>query len=791
MNFFDISPTALRRWAVAALVLPALLLVGTVMPGAAQQTAAIRGLVSDQAGAAVAGAKVELVGAGAVLRGAATDAAGRFRFEGLDSGEYVVRVTVADFLPIERPVTVRASASVVVDVRLEALELSGFVVTATRLRAEIEAQRALTPGGVTVVEGDDLFRRPVNGLADMLRYVPGVWAESSAGGDELFISSRGSNLDAIDYDRNGVKLLQDGLPITAADGNNHNRVVDPLSVRYAVAARGANALTYGASTLGGAIDFVSPTARNSAPVSVLFNSGSHGPFNGRATVGAAGERLDGLLTVEGRQWDGYRDHSSQKRWGLYSNAGWKVSDAVDVRVFGTYLDNSLLLPDALTRDEVSADPNQASSAALGGNYGKDLTSARAAARLTWTPGANRSLMVGVSYEAQSLYHPIVDKILVDFDGDGPMPPVEVFSLLIDTDHRDLGAVVRYGHVVGAHDLVMGVNYGSGSVEGGNYLNDGGRPNGLREHVDNRAEGIEAYLMDRWRASDRWTLVFGAQYVGAGRDVRTTDATSGAVNNPKRRYEAINPRVGAIASLTPSVEAYGNVSRLFEAPTTFQMEDDVRGGDATLEPMSGRVAEVGLRSTPSQSLGTRWTWDITGYYSLIRDEILSVDDPDAPGTSLTTNVDRTVHAGIEALGSVSIPVGDRHRIDPLVSLTINRFRFDDHPVYSNNSLPAAPTFAARGEALYRHAGGMHFGPTFDFVGKRYADFTNTYPVDGYALFGLRTGWSTQRWELFGEVRNVLDTDYIATVRVHNSAATGARALYPGSPRSVYIGARFSY
>ena len=49
----------------------------------------------------------------------------------------------------------------------------------------------------------------------------------------IFFSSRGSNLDATDYDMNGIKLLQDGLPITTADGNNHNRVIDPLSARYA------------------------------------------------------------------------------------------------------------------------------------------------------------------------------------------------------------------------------------------------------------------------------------------------------------------------------------------------------------------------------------------------------------------------------------------------------------------------------------------------------------------------------------------------------------------------------
>ncbi|MEQ1855702.1 MAG: TonB-dependent receptor, partial [Longimicrobiales bacterium] len=279
------------------------------------------GLVSDPNGAPVTGAQVELVSVVTAARTAATEGTGRYRFTGLPAGDYTVRITVPGFLPVERTVAVTAAAAVVVDVQLDVIMIGGIVVNAEQQLAEIEAQRALTPGGVTILDVEDLTRRPINGLADMLRYVPGVWAESSAGADELFMSSRGSNLDATDYDKNGIKLLQDGLPVTSADGNNHNRIIDPLSASYAVVARGANALTYGASTLGGAMDFISPTARNTPGVSGVFNSGGYGPFNGRVSLGATSGSVDGLVTVEGRSWDGFRDHSSLKRWGVYANSG--------------------------------------------------------------------------------------------------------------------------------------------------------------------------------------------------------------------------------------------------------------------------------------------------------------------------------------------------------------------------------------------------------------------------------------------------------------------------------------
>jgi iron complex outermembrane receptor protein len=524
---------------------------------------------------------------------------------------------------------------------------------------------------------------------------------------------------------------------------------------------------------------------------LFVNGGSHGSLNGRVTAGGAGSGLDGLLTVEGRNWDGYRDHSGQERWGMYANGGWQPSPTTDLRLFATYVHNDQDLPGALTREEAGADPDQASAAALDGDYGKIVKTARVAAKATWALGADASLSAGLSYEGQSLFHPIVNQIFVDFDGPGPAAPVEVFSLLVDTDHRDFGAMVRYDRRMGAHDLLAGVNYGEGSVEGGNYRNEGGRPNGISEHVDNTADSVEAFLVDRWRVSGRVTAVLGAQVVSAARDVRTTNATTGAVSNPSARYSSLNPRAGVIASLGGAGEVYGNVSRLFEAPTTFEMEDDVRGGDATLEPMSGTVVEFGWRSRVGREAGARWTWDIGAYYGRLRDEILSMDDPDAPGNSLTTNIDRTVHAGLEALLGASFAAGSGHRIEPLATFTLNRFRFDGDPVYGDNDLPAAPAYSARGEILYRHARGFYAGPTFDFVGERFVDFANAYRVDGYGLLGLRAGFGGRRLEVFADVRNLLDEDYVATVGVLNAADPDARVLYPGSPFSAYVGARFSF
>jgi iron complex outermembrane receptor protein len=660
------------------------------------------------------------------------------------------------------------------------------VITAERQAEELDAERALTPGSVTLVDGDELFRRGVTNLADVLRYVPGVWAESVSGSDELFFSSRGSNLDATSYDKNGIKLLQDGLPVTAADGNNHNRVLDPLSARYATIAHGANALAYGASTLGGAIDFTSPTARNSDLLSVFASGGSHGQLNSRLTGGYAGERFDALLTVDARDWDGYRQHSDQETTGVFVNAGWRWSDAVMTRVHLTTLDTDAELPGALTQAEVDADPDQASPAAADANYGKEVETRRAALKTTWHPDDTSSLDLGISYEEQDLYHPIVERIFVDLDGNGPNPPVEVFSLLVDTEHEDAGASLRYRKTLGTHEILVGANYGDSTVTGGNHRNLHGERNGLTEYVDNAADSLEVFALDHWRLGPRWTIVYGAQWVDAARDVRTTDAASGEVRNPADDYSAFNPRLGAIWSVSARNELVASVSRLYEAPTNFEMEDDLRGTDATLDAMQGNVIEIGLRGSTGADTAREWNWDVSFYYARLEDEILSVDDPAAPGNSLVTNIDKTTHAGIEALIGARFAAGDG-RIEPLLSLTLNEFSFDSDPAYGSNELPAAPRYAARGEILYRR-GGFYAGPTVDLVGERYADFANTYEVDSHALLGMRAGYGTERWEFFAELRNLTDEEYIATVNVLNEASADARVLFPGAPRSAYAGAR---
>jgi iron complex outermembrane receptor protein len=309
-------------------------------------------------------------------------------------------------------------------------------------------------------------------------------------------------------------------------------------------------------------------------------------------------------------------------------------------------------------------------------------------------------------------------------------------------------------------------------------------------VATAASTAELFALDRWQVTGNTTLVLAMQAVSADREAMTTAIPSGSVNHPQASYDRINPRFGVIHAFGSGASLYGNLSSLYEPPTNFELEDNVAGGNATLEAMHGTELEIGLRGADSSGNGS-FNWDVSLFRAEIRDEILSVDDPLAPGTSLTTNVDRTVHAGIEALFGGSRPFGERGgSIEPLVSVTLNDFGFDRDAVYGNNELPGAPAYFVKGELLYRSPGGFFIGPTFDRVGRRRADFANTYQVDVYTLLGLRGGYARDSWRVFVDLRNLADKDYVAYHYVRDIAAPDTALLFRGEPLSAYVGFEFT-
>lgn len=128
-------------------------------PPAQPKRAELAGAVLDDAGAPVAGAKVELVRDGKVVATIATDAKGKYKLPDLAPGPATLRVAMPGKEPHETPVELVAGANaapkVQLDPELPPGELRGNVRTRVGGKPIAGAAVAVAPGGHTTVTGAD------------------------------------------------------------------------------------------------------------------------------------------------------------------------------------------------------------------------------------------------------------------------------------------------------------------------------------------------------------------------------------------------------------------------------------------------------------------------------------------------------------------------------------------------------------------------------------------------------------------------------------------------------------
>ena len=212
---------------------------------------------------------------------------------------------------------------------LPARTLEQITVTADRLSAtapgegaaRVDAQRV--PGGSEIVGREEYADGRASNLAEVFALSPGVFAQTRFGAEEARLSIRGSGLQRTFHSR-GIYLLQDGVPITLADGSGDFQAIEPLALAYTEVLRGANALEYGGTTLGGSINFISPSGHDGGGIRPRLEGGSFGYRRAQLSAGDANGNVDYFASLSAYTQDGFRDWSEQENERFFGNVGLKV-----------------------------------------------------------------------------------------------------------------------------------------------------------------------------------------------------------------------------------------------------------------------------------------------------------------------------------------------------------------------------------------------------------------------------------------------------------------------------------
>jgi hypothetical protein len=184
----------------------------TPPPGAVKGAATISGSVSDQTGAAVVGAKIELINAsGAVVQSAASDDKGNYTLRGVAPGSYKLTVSAPLFKTFETSgLSVRGTESVPIDAALEpAGEKTEVNVEGTKV-SQVETETSQVSGTITEKE---VLTLGLNGrnFTQLIALTPGV--SNQTGQDEAHVGVTGS----VKYSVNGGRVEYNTFEVDGGD----------------------------------------------------------------------------------------------------------------------------------------------------------------------------------------------------------------------------------------------------------------------------------------------------------------------------------------------------------------------------------------------------------------------------------------------------------------------------------------------------------------------------------------------------------------------------------------------
>jgi len=634
---------------------------------------------------------------------------------------------------------------------------------------DIETARAAierTPGGVAVVDDTSYRDGRVSTLQDALGYTAGVFVQPRFGADEARLSIRGSGVQRTFHLR-GIQLLQDGVPLNLADGGGDFQSIDALTADYIEVYRGANALQFGAATLGGAINFISPTGHTAPRFQARVEGGSFDYQRAQVAVAGQREQLDGYLSANYAHSDGYRDHAEQQNLRLSGNVGVRLRPDIESRFYLYLADSESELPGNLTRAELGATPRQANPFNLFGDMRRDFFQWRVSNRTVYTLGENQHVEIAGFYSYKDLYHPIFQ--------------------VLDIVSRDYGLNLRFvaaGTLFGHKNLfTAGFTPQWGDTDDNRFANLAGQRGPRTNKLDQRAANYVLFAENQYYMLENLALITGLQLAWSERRLDDEFLADGDASFD-RTYDAANPKVGLRYEFDRDVQLFTNISRSFEPPSFGELS----GAQLinVIAAQRGTTFEIGSRGR-NPLLET--TWDIAWYHAWVDHEFLSLTDPRGQPLG-TISADDTIHQGVELALSHRL----FERIDIRQTYLWSDIRFDGDRVFSDNPLAGLPEHLYRAEFLYRWPQGWFFGPTVEWVPADYAvDHAETLRADGYAIVGLRAGYrSAGPIALFLDARNLTDETYAATTGViANARGLDSAQFLPGDGIAIYGGVEFHF
>ena len=652
-------------------------------------------------------------------------------------------------------------------------QLEDITVSATR----VDKPLYKIPAAIGVVDKNDIgFGKQRIGLDESLVRIPGMFMQNRYNfAQSLKISIRGFGARA-NFGTRGIKLYQDGIPLTTVDGQGGIEDIDLNSINRIEVMRGPASSLYGSSS-GGVIHFFTGDEDDVEPyVESNVSLGEYQTRIGNIKTGGQIDKLSYFLNLSHLDVTGYRSHSRARNTKFNSKFKYKIDDTSDfTTIFTAYDAPQADDPGGINQQQVDDDRRSARDQNIAFNAGEDIDQQKLGFTYRKQITPNQELTLRNYYVMRNFVGliPVAASGYIEFErfqfGGGAQ-----YSILSDL----------FGH---NNRTIIGFDVDSQEDDRQRYENNSGFQGAQVLNQLEQGDSLGIYIRNELALTDNFELSLGLRYDKV--DLEVDDVFLGdGDQSAELNFEELSPMVGALWTINLGVNLYANISSVFETPTFTELANVEIGGFANVSAQKAWNYEIGVKGY----VNPRFNYALAVFHIDVEDEIINIVN--IGGRSFFNNADTTRNS-VESTVSF-IPVTG---VNMLMSYTYSDFTFDNFPASEcdvstcvGNDLPGLPEHNFYTELAYTHPSGFFSSIDFQYVSNMYVDNSNTAQNRPYGVSNLRAGYIKTMGDLeispYMGINNLFDKEYVGNVRIN---AFGSRYFEPAPEFNVYAGLNVRY
>ncbi len=646
------------------------------------------------------------------------------------------------------------------------------------------------PYSVFTVDKKELaFGRKIS-AKDVLADVPGLFLQSRYGNHDLRISLRGFGTRSNSGVR-GVRVLQEGIPLSEPDGETLTDAIDFTSLGGVEVVKGNLSSLY-ANAPGGVVNFLTDLSFPSNFAGVNSQTGGNGMNQNGFKIGLVNDDNRFFLSYHYLNIDGYRPHSSEFQHLVNAAYTANIGELSKLTMLAYYADGLNKLPGSLTRAEFESDPFQAWPIAVSQDFKRQ----------------SRKGQVGLKYRTRF--------------GEGNSDEVEVtaYGGLKELEQTDpdfytfstrysLGSLLRYTKrdLIGndrRNLLTVGMDYAyqSGPIT---QFDNPERISVLNEFKEGLSN-VGLYVLDRIDIMpERLEMLVSGRFdrFAYTRDIRipygSTDTT--------RAFQKFTPRAGFTFKISPVVAIYTSYGASYEYPALAEMGNSPLSSNTRysinpdLVPQSSKNFELGIKGNlvdPDAAFMRKIFFDITFFDYMIKDEIVPFI---INQKAYFRNAAKTHRLGIEA----GIRTHPLEGVEMTVNYSYTHFRYNDYRAkvytpsgtveedYTGNIVPSVPRhifnfILAHEFEITEELSGLALWDC-DYISEMQVDDGNSEKSPPYfygnIMIGANVSLGNFSAVIYGGVNNIFDRRYAGFININDFAG---RYYETGEPRTGYAGVK---